>query len=63
MPTVDNDWPCVCTHPLGAHVAPFVNPHDNRDVIMFHFCNREGCKCDEFKADNLRYLEQLEDVG
>jgi len=52
------DYPCECGHPVGLHSMEETN--------IFKFCNYQftvgathACRCSNYKADNLKYLEQL----
>jgi hypothetical protein len=47
---VDNlDYPCVCGC-LAGH-------HDMKQTNLFKYCLNDGCNCDDFRPDNLKYLE------
>jgi len=43
------DYPCECGHLAGSH--------DLTPTNIFMLCCIVGCRCGDYKPDNLRYLE------
>ena len=50
---LENRYPCVCTHSKINHLFGGTGKHNIALICAVH-----GCSCDEFRPDNLRYLEK-----
>lgn len=58
---LDLDFPCTCGHPAGIHAIEETN--------IFKFCGYQltveathACRCSNYQADNLKYLEGLSET-
>ena len=51
------EFPCRCGHTLENH-CPFNGKKENEE----QWCGITYCPCNDFKQDNLRYLEQLSET-
>lgn len=50
-------YPCTCGHSRINHDLPF-GLADRGSIKVIYVCGVNGCSCDEFIADNLKYLEK-----
>jgi len=55
---VKNNAPCECGHSNINHVNEQFYVHEPYTVNVRKACGVRGCGCNEFKMDNLRYLEK-----
>jgi hypothetical protein len=52
------NYPCqTCSHSKINHIVPFMYSKPDRSCERLLMCGVKFCTCDEFKADNLKYLE------
>ncbi len=50
------DYPCVCGHLAGQHAMEKSNIFK---MCLMDYISTTPCNCDDYKPDNLRYLEDL----
>jgi hypothetical protein len=55
---LDISYPCVCGHSKINHDNAFGLSEKRGSLKFVYMCAVKYCNCDEFKADNLRYLEK-----
>ena len=56
-----NNAPCTCKHSKANHLSPYFTAEKNMiDAVMG--CSVKFCSCNEFRLDNLRYLEKEYDA-
>lgn len=57
----ENNQPCECGHSKINHINQQFYIREKNTVDTRKGCGVRGCSCNEFKMDNLRFLEKEND--